>query len=312
MKKINGDITLYFGDTTELYKEIEAGSVDLILTDPPYGSMKGAQLDGWEGIKTDWDDALPPETLHEMTNYLLRQNGKSVLFSQEPYTSQLITRQDANVPFSYRAIWLKEHYANALIAKKAMVNYYEDILVFSKIHETVPNHPLRAYFDSILGFIGKSRAEIIRKVGHRVDHTFRTNSTQFALCTSETYDALISEFNINDYVGFITYEELQAVDEEFKKSVASTFNLSEGARHKSNVLEYKRDLTGHHPTQKPVALLEDLIQTYSNEGDLVVDLTMGSGSTGVAAANIGRRFIGIEKERKYFDIAVERIEKATS
>ena len=63
-----------------------------------------------------------------------------------------------------------------------------------------------------------------------------------------------------------------------------------------------------HPTQKPVELLEWLIKTYSNEGDVVLDSTMGSGSTGVACMNTNRRFIGIEKDEKYFAIAKERIE----
>lgn len=62
-----------------------------------------------------------------------------------------------------------------------------------------------------------------------------------------------------------------------------------------------------HPTQKPVELLEYLVKTYSNEGDTVLDNTMGSGSTGVACANLNRYFIGIEKDPKYFDIACKRI-----
>lgn len=65
-----------------------------------------------------------------------------------------------------------------------------------------------------------------------------------------------------------------------------------------------------HPTQKPVALLEDLIQTYSNEGNTVLDFTMGSGSTGVACVNTNRRFIGIELDDKYFEIAKQRINAA--
>ena len=62
-----------------------------------------------------------------------------------------------------------------------------------------------------------------------------------------------------------------------------------------------------HPTQKPVALLEYLVRTYTNAGETVLDNTMGSGSTGVACMNTGRKFIGIEKEVKYFDIAAERL-----
>ena len=65
-----------------------------------------------------------------------------------------------------------------------------------------------------------------------------------------------------------------------------------------------------HPTQKPVALMEYLIRTYTNEGDTVLDNTMGSGTTGVAAANTGRKFIGIERDDKYFAIAQKRIEEA--
>lgn len=67
---------------------------------------------------------------------------------------------------------------------------------------------------------------------------------------------------------------------------------------------------GLHPTQKPVALLEYLIRTYTNEGDTVMDNTMGSGSTGVACANTDRNFIGIELDKKYFDIAESRIKYA--
>jgi len=71
-----------------------------------------------------------------------------------------------------------------------------------------------------------------------------------------------------------------------------------------------RDGRGLHPTQKPVALMEYLIKTYTNEGETVLDFTMGSGTTGVACANLGREFIGIEKDLDYFHIAQKRIEKA--
>jgi site-specific DNA-methyltransferase (adenine-specific) len=91
----------------------------------------------------------------------------------------------------------------------------------------------------------------------------------------------------------------------------STFNLWEGNKFKSNILKYKKDYSGYHPTQKPVLLLEDLIKTFSNENDLVVDLTMGSGSTGVACKNTNRSFIGIEKDEAYFKIAEQRINART-
>lgn len=75
-----------------------------------------------------------------------------------------------------------------------------------------------------------------------------------------------------------------------------------------SILEFPSDPKPVHPTQKPVPLLEYLIKTYTNEGDTVLDPTMGSGSTGVACKNLGRKFIGIEKEQNYFEIARKRIE----
>jgi len=77
-------------------------------------------------------------------------------------------------------------------------------------------------------------------------------------------------------------------------------------------LEFDVVQRGDHPTQKPVALMEYLIKTYTNEGETVLDFTMGSGTTGVACMNTGRNFIGIERDEKYFQIAIERIEKAKS
>lgn len=87
-------------------------------------------------------------------------------------------------------------------------------------------------------------------------------------------------------------------------------NNAEGLRHPHTIQYFKRDKGGFHPTQKPVALLEYLIKTYTNENEVVLDCCMGSGSTGVACINTNRNFIGIELDQKYFEIAKERIEKA--
>ena len=84
--------------------------------------------------------------------------------------------------------------------------------------------------------------------------------------------------------------------------------LQEYTNYPKNILEFKRDLPNIHPTQKPVALLEYLIKTYTNENELVLDNCMGSGSCGVSAVKAGRNFIGIEQDEKYFEIAKNRIE----
>ena len=317
-------IELLHGDCLIESDNIESGSVDLILTDLPYGNMNGAGLDGWGKDKTNWDFAIEPKKIYEIANRILRKNGKMILFSQEPYTGRLTNEAIPNVPFNYRMIWAKDHFANGLIAKKAPVSYYEDILVFSKTHDHEALHPLRAYFKMVMDYIGLNLKQINSKLGHRraehafyvtpkkavigeigqkADHTLRTGSTQFGLCTESTYNELIQVFSIDKMQGFKTYEELRVIDKKYD----STFNLWEGNKYKSNILKYKKDYGGLHPTQKPILLLEDLIKTFSNEGDLVVDLTMGSGSTGVACKNLNRNFIGIELDPEYFKIAEKRI-----
>jgi len=305
-------IQLYNGDCLFENEKIESGSVDLILTDLPYGTVKGAKFYDYCG-GCDWDNSIDPIKVFNIANRILRKNGKMVLFSQEPYTSQLITNACRNVPFSYRMMWEKDNFANALLCNKAPVGMFEDILVFNK-RSDVDNegiHPLRPYFKLILEYTKLNLKQINSKLGHRkAEHTFYVNTPQYELCTEKTYDELIEVFHIDKMEGFKPYSELKAIDDKFKQQYASTFNLWEGGKYKSNILKYKKDYNGYHPTQKPVALLEDLIKTFSNEGDLVVDLTMGSGSTMVACKNTNRNGIGIELDKKFFNISQNRINQA--
>lgn len=307
---------LYHGDCLEEHKHIEDGAVDLILTDLPYGTIKDAPknwtISSHKHIQKPhfWDNAITPSKVFQIANRVLRKNGKMVLFAQEPYTTELINAAIPNIPFSYRAIWVKNDFANGLSANKAMVGFFEDILIFSKQHDFEGLHPLREYFAKVLEVIGLNLKQINIKLKHRkAEHSFYVESSQFSLCTLETYNELIEHFGIDTMEGFMPFVELKRIDDEFKSEFSSTFNLWQGGKYKSNVLEYRKDYDGYHPTQKPIALLEDLIQTYSNENDLVFDLTMGSGSTGVAARNTNRRFIGIEKDEQYFEIAQMRINK---
>ena len=295
---------LRLGDCLVESDKIESGSVDLILTDLPYGNMNtdGGRKLGING----WDLAIEPKKVYEIASRILRKNGKMVLFSQEPYTTKLITEAIPNIPFGYRATWEKDNFAVALGAKVNMVSFTEDVLIFSKKYDLELIHPLRPYFKVVMDYIGLNLKQINTKLGHRrAEHCFYIDSTQFGLCTEKTYSELIEVFNIDKVQGFKSFSEISNIDDRMK----STFNLWQGKKYKSNILKYKKDYDGHHPTQKPVLLLEDLIKTFSNENDLVVDLTMGSGSTGVACRNTARDFIGIEQDEKYFKIAEQRIKE---
>lgn len=316
------------GDCLELMKTIDAGSVDLVLCDPPYGTIKGMNLGKWSKDTTKWDNVLPFDEMFAHLDRILRQNGRVVLFGQEPFTSDLIKHALPNLPFSYRMVWEKDTFANGLSAKKAPVNYFEDILMFQKRHDYEALHPLRPYFKQVLDFVGLNLKEINKRLGHRraehcfyvtpkkamlselggkIDHTLRVGSSQFALCTEPTYKELIDKFGIDKMQGFERYANLKAIDNKFKQEQAPTFNLPPNRKHKSNIFKYSKPTKSVHPTQKPVPLLCDLIETFSRPNDLILDFTMGSGSTGVAAIKTGRRFIGIEQDPKYFKIAEDRL-----
>ena len=298
-------IRLIKGDCLEKMREIKEGSIDLILCDPPYGTMKGAGLDGWEKQTTQWDNELNIDELFNQCKRILRENGTMILFSQEPYTSKLRTYNSYGIEFAYPMIWEKDHFANALISKKAPVSYFEDINVFYKKYDINNNNELRIYFEKIFNYINKTKKEIIKEIGQQADHCFRILSSQFKICTEKTYNLMIEKYNINNMAGFVEYNKLLKINDKYQK----VFNL-QNENKKSNILKYKKDYGKLHPTQKPVLLLEDLIETFSNENDLVLDFTMGSGSTGVACVNTNRSFIGIELDENYFNIAKERIENA--
>lgn len=313
------DIQLYNGDCLELMKNIPDGSVDLVLTDPPYGTMKGANLDGWNGgTKTDWDIKLPTEEMFFNISRVLRKNGKCVLFSQEPYTSEIITKVIPQMLFCYRGVWVKDNLANPLMAKKAMVNYYEDFCVFTNKETNGGLHKLTSKITDLVMEIGFDNfAEIMMGEGryknlssakiatHKKIHLDGWNDYDSNPFDEKMYRYLQTQIEMP-----YTFDEYFSIVADYKEKTKSVFNLWQGGKSKSNVLEYAKDNDGYHPTQKPVKLLEDLIQTYSNEGNTVLDFTMGSGSTGVACINTNRNFIGIELDKGYFDIAEKRINEA--
>ena len=309
---------LMLGDCFERMKQIDDGCVDLVLCDPPYGTIKGLgrgkAAQDFKYAMCEWDTAIKPAEMFPVISDKLRPNGKCLLFCQEPYTSNLITEAIPSLPFCYRAIWVKNVHGNALGCNKAMVSRYEDICLFSKPypkHDYDSAHPLREYFmQEKEKCAGVNFRELL---GNGMAAHYFTNGFQFAIPTRANYEKLQKTGHFER-----DWDELKAIHDEWNAAHIKalderypvTFNLWQGGKSKSNVLEYSKDKDHYHPTQKPVALLEDLIQTYTNPGDLVLDFTMGSGSTGVACMNTGRRFIGIELDDGYFEIAQKRIEGA--
>ena len=302
-------INLMQGDCLELMKTIPDGSVDMVLTDPPYGMING--LNG-----VDWDNLIDLDIMWSEINRVLRLNGKCILFSQNYFTFELLKTSLPNIPCLYRAIWKKDTFGNALLCNKALVSEFEDICIFQKkyILERGYNqdNPAFAYLKSEKeksGITTKDFNLMYSAYKGKIKNPDRSilarswETSQFMIPLPDVYE------NVLQNTGFFNkpYSELKNENDDFINKSKSVFNIWDGGKYKSNVFEYKKDYNGYHPTQKPVALLEDLIKTYSNSGDMVLDFTMGSGSTGVAAKNLNRSFIGIELNKTYFNIAQERM-----
>ena len=226
---------------------------------------------------------------------------------------------------------------------------HENIYVFDNTItddiELSRNKDLREYAEKVFKFIGKTKKQIIKKIGQKIDHYFRFKSSQFGLCTIETYNELIKEYKIDEMEEYLEYEILESLWEgnptyNPQKTEGKPYKMKEGTKLENNVygniirkgnnkgdrhptsilneipeyegdtvLVYKNPHKTIHRTQKPVELLEWLIKTYSNEGDLIMDFTMGSGTCGVACMNTKRKFIGVEMDKEIYDSCFDRIEK---
>lgn len=137
--------------------------------------------------------------------------------------------------------------------------------------------------------------------------TMKYHESVLVFCEGkETYNPQMTKGEPNHSVG-------KGIRKRMNESGANTTKVTnklDGWKHPKSVMRFNRESAPVHPTQKPVALMEYLIRTYTNPGDLVLDNTMGSGTTGVACMNTGRRFIGIERDENYFAICKERIAAA--
>lgn len=320
---MENNIKIYNDDCLNKLKDIEDKSIDLVLIDPPYNIGK----DKWDKWKTVNAYVEFMGKVFKECERVLKDNGSFYFFHND--FMQIVELQNyinKNTNFIFKSLltinkndnnYIKDlygslnHFRNYLNINEYCLYYtFQDKTGLSKVMLDVNNFKsLRDYFKYIQSETGLNKKQIINIIGQRADHCFRHSSSQWDLPTEETYNELIKVFNIDKYEGFKTYEELRQEYEELRQEYEKerfTFNGGAGIE---NCLTYsfRTDKKYKHPTQKPLLLMEDLIKTSSNEGDTVLDCFMGSGSTGVACLNTNRRFIGIEKEEKYFEISKDRL-----
>jgi site-specific DNA-methyltransferase (adenine-specific) len=296
-------ITLWQGDCLELMKDIPDHSVDCIICDLPYGSLKSIIADGWKsnGTSVSWDKLIDLDELFLEYNRILRQNGAIILFNKEPLTTAIrnISCQDIEHSFTY--VWKKSNFANPYLSKSAPLSICEFVDVYYKKYSN-GSEPYDLYRFSILNQIGESKKSIIDACGESVDHFFRQRTKQFI--SEVGYSKLINVYHIDQFDNFIPFEKLEIM----MRSSMRTFNIPIGFKYITDFIDIPKDSKSVHPTQKPVSLIEFFISVYSNSCDTVLDPTMGSGTTGVACKNLKRNFIGIELDKDYFEIAKNRID----
>jgi site-specific DNA-methyltransferase (adenine-specific) len=250
LTKVNrGEIMkLINGDCLEEMKNIETGSIDMVLTDPPYGTTA-----------CKWDSIIDLPLMWEQLKRIIKPNGAIVMTASQPFTTTLIS---SNMKmFKYCWVWEKSKVGAFAQAGQRPLNTYEDICIFS--------------------YAGMAKNSKIKMI---------YNAQGIKDCYKQVMPKQANDpFRPN---------------REIKKEKYT----QEKTGYPKNILRV-RSVSGkqEHPTQKPVALMEYLIKTYTNEGETVLDFTMGSGTTGVACKNLNREFIGIELDKGYFDIAEARI-----
>ena len=285
-----------------------------------------------------WDSIIPLDKLWEQYDRIIKDRGTIVLTATQPFTTMLINSKPDY--FKYCWYWIKNKPVGFAYSKIQPLRNVEDVVIFQK-----PNYfenstlELREYFNNMrIGYIGKTIKEINKIMGSRhAEHCFYYKSKQFNIPDEPTYNKLISIFGIDKWDEFLTYKEVLKMggyvynpQELVKKEVPKKMNkkanedrpwvYNQGSlTGKDYIVEYENypkqtlminsESKPIHPTQKPVALIEYLIKTYSNEDEVILDNTMGSGTTCVASLNTNRKFIGIEQEEKYFNISKERIEE---
>ncbi|HNG97496.1 MAG TPA: site-specific DNA-methyltransferase [Candidatus Absconditabacterales bacterium] len=243
--------TIIHGDCLEVMKNIPDGSIDAIITDPPYGTTA-----------CKWDTVIPFEPMWEQLRRIIKPNGAIVLFASQPFTSFLI--QSNITEFKYCWYWKKERGTGFASSGKRPLMIIEDIPVFYRKQPTYQAE-------------GK-------KLDKSYMHVLPLRKGKFE-----------GEQKLKNSISII---EGERVKKEFTHTTAH------------QMLEFSRDngcRNSLHPTQKPVALIEYLIKTYTLEGEIVLDFTAGSFTTAVASDNTNRKWICIEQDEGYCKIGAKRI-----
>ena len=281
---------LFHGDCLEEMKQLDDNSVDFIFCDLPYGQTSCK----WD-IKIDmvkfWEQIMRIKKLH--TPIFMTTTTK--------YGVELITSAPKKCPFRYDLVWVKSAPAGFLSAKKMPMRKHEMVYVFYEklplydlssshkhkfIKANIKNEPTNKKEDDLYGIESGNAG---RKKGF--------HQTQY---DPPLPVSVVKEGGEYQHI----YGNIKDMDYQHLKGKMG--NPVYNPPLPTSMLEIK-STRGKHSTEKPVALIEWLLKYYSKEGDVVLDPTMGSGSTGIACKNMNRNFIGIEMNEEYYELCCNRL-----
>ena len=249
-------------------KEILLGDCLELMKDIPNGSIDMILCDLPYGTTAcKWDTIIPFDKLWGQYERIIKPNGAIVLTASQPFTSALVM-SNINL-FKYELIWEKSNPTGMGQANKRPMKYHENICVFYKSQPT--------YNKQMIPRTDNTVKSMIKNGGKfNVSNTMSGNQQSIAY----------KDINANRY-------------SETEKNPSSVIKIN-------SIRPISKEYLGH-PTQKPIPLFENLIKTYTNEGDLVLDNCAGSGTTAIACLETNRKYIVIEKEEEYYKKGLKRI-----
>ena len=313
---------LLHGDCLELMETLDDESVDLIFCDLPYGQTS-----------CKWDCCIDLDKFWIEVMRIKKLNTPIFMTTTTKFGLSLLNSCPKKCPFRYDIVWVKSAPAGFLSAKKMPMRKHEMIYVF---YEKLPFYDLSSHKHKFIKerntaqkngkiYEGEGDKKIMEgkydpplpvSVVKEDKHTLYGEIKEKGIPHTTTYDPPLPVSVVKEETGGATGEETYCTDKDKEyETCYGGINIPKhpgaGARWEPplpvSMLEIK-STKGKHSTEKPVALMSWILKYYSKEGDVVLDPTMGSGSTGVSCKEMNRNFIGIEKDPEIYEVAVNRIE----
>jgi DNA modification methylase len=314
------------GECLEEMKKIPSHTVDMICCDLPYGETDNK-----------WDKKINIKDLWKQMKRVTKLSANIILFCSTRFGAELI--MNSGGCFCYDLVWEKSKAQGFLGAKKLPLRGHEMIYVFSnKCRNDINrefNQKNRAYAKKCVEYMGVPLKKVHESMGNGAASHFLThNGEQFSLPSKSAYEKLSKLWKLHKMDGYLTWDQLyEQIDnpvipkktynpqmtkgKPYKSNGGGPLpnyggrrtspNTNNGTRYPKSVLKFNNPQKSIHPTQKPQDLCEWLVKTYSNPGEVVLDMTMGSGSTIAACIATGRKYIGIELDDDIFHDASERL-----